>query len=102
MRSDPERGSIGGQWPTPTASNCTQCAIDIQKLVGGERVAIRPPSGTRLGPSRNDPYGEWRYHEAVVKDGRVYDGFTGRAGMSMDDFRAQFEYGDVLQFGPAR
>lgn len=100
MRADPERGSIGGQWPTPTASNCRQCADDIQRMIGGQQAVIGPVgSGRVLGPSANNPAGDWFEHVAVVKDGRVYDGFTGRAGMPIDDFKAQFQYGDAINFG---
>jgi hypothetical protein len=27
-------------WPKPTASNCTQCAVKIQKIVGGDRAVV--------------------------------------------------------------
>lgn len=100
MRADPERGSIGGQWPTPTASNCRQCANEIQDIIGGQQAVISPAgSGRVLGPSANNPGGDWFEHVVVVKNGMVYDGFTGRTGMSINDFKAQFQYGDAINFG---
>jgi hypothetical protein len=73
--------------------------VDIQKIIGGDRAVLEPAGGApRLGPSANDPYGSWTYHEFVVKNGMAYDGFTGRAGMKLDDFLSQFEYGSDLSF----
>lgn len=42
MRADPQRGSIGGQWPTPTAGNCRQCANEIQDIIDGQQAVISP------------------------------------------------------------
>lgn len=55
-----------------------------------------PTRGRVLGPSANNPLGDWSYHEVVVKDGMVYDGFT---GMSINDFKSQFDFGDAINFG---
>ena len=85
-------------WPTPTSTNCQQCAAAIQKMIGGERVKIEPKDTPVLGPSTLYPQGNWGFHEVVVKDGRVYDGFTGRGGMSIPDFKGQFEFPDDIDF----
>jgi RHS repeat-associated protein len=100
LRADPERGSIGGQWPVPTASNCRQCANEIQNIIGGEQAVISPGgSGLVLGPSANNPAGDWFEHVVVLKNNMVFDGFTGRAGMSVNDFKSQFRYSDAINFG---
>ena len=42
----------------------------------------------------------WAHHDVVVKDGRVYDAWTGPNGEVMGVYRDQFEYGDDLLFTP--
>jgi len=88
-------------WPRPTQDNCTQCAQEIQGIMGGERAMIRPnaPGAKVLGPSANNPGGDWAYHDVVVSGGRVYDGFTGPNGLPFDQFKAQFDYPDAIDFG---
>jgi hypothetical protein len=86
------------RWPVPTASNCSQCAVKIQKIIGGEIKTIRSP-GPVLGPSKHNRDGDWGYHDVVVLNGRVYDGFTGRNGLPINEFKAQFDYADVINFG---
>jgi len=92
-----------GDWPTqdPNNPNCEQVAEEIQQRIGGEIHHIRPrPPDPTLGPSQNntgpDP---WFYHDVVVKNGRVYDGTTGPAGMPIDAYKAMFEFADVLDWG---
>ncbi|HXH78995.1 MAG TPA: polymorphic toxin-type HINT domain-containing protein [Nocardioides sp.] len=86
-------------WPKPTDDNCLACAREIQDMIGGDIVPIRPAGGPRMGPSTNNPSGLWAEHYVVVRDGRVYDGFTGTSGMSIPDFKAQFKYADDINFG---
>jgi hypothetical protein len=88
-------------WPKPTMDNCEACAQKIQDKIGGEIYQISDSMGApRLGPSVNDPNGQWFEHFAVIKDGTVYDGFTGPRGMPFDDYRAQWDYGEYLKFTP--
>ncbi|WP_431728055.1 polymorphic toxin-type HINT domain-containing protein [Verrucosispora sp. TAA-831] len=90
-------GSDG--WPVPTMDNCHACAKKIKEQIGGDIHRIEDAYGApSLGPSKHDPNGRWTHHYAVVKDGRVYDGFTGRGGMSIDSYRAQWRYGEFLKF----
>ena len=42
---------------------------------------------------------EWYNHEFVVKDGRVYDAFTGHQGLPINEYKKLWEYGDALDFG---
>jgi len=86
-------------WPTPTQSNCEQCAQDIQNQIGGNIVRVTPSEGSVLGPSANNPVGDWVFHDVVVNGGRVYDGFTGPDGLSPQEFMSQFEYAGGINFG---
>ena len=88
---------IGPQgWPVPTMSNCLACAHEIQKIIGGDIIHIK--GANSLGPSAHDPHGSWTHHYAVVKDDVFYDGFTGPNGIPFEQYKAQWEYGDYLNF----
>lgn len=68
-------------------------------LIGGRIVVIKPtPGAPVLGPSTNNPAGDWRFHVVVVKESRVY-GFTGRNGLPIGEFKSQFQYRDAIVFG---
>ncbi len=41
----------------------------------------------------------WHYHEVVVEGGRVYDPFTGHAGVPLDEYKRLWIYADDLDFG---
>ena len=68
-------------------------------MIGGQRVTITPRNTPVLGPSRQHRAGDWSFHEVVVKDGRVYDGFTGPGGMPIPDYKSQFQFADDIDFG---
>jgi hypothetical protein len=87
------------KWPVPTQDNCNQCAREIQEIIGGDIVHIRPIGGPRLGESIHNPAGNWAEHYAVVRGGRVYDGFTGPRGLSISEYEAQFKHADGIDFG---
>ncbi len=81
--------------------NCEACADIIQENVGGEVYRARDSMGAPgLGPSKNDPLGDWAEHYFVIRDGLAYDGFTGPEGVPLDEYRGQWEYGEYLQFVP--
>jgi hypothetical protein len=75
-------------------------ARQIQGHVGGQIVRITPadPSARFLGPYRGHDPG-WAYHEVVVREGRVYDAFTGHQGLPIGEYKALWEYRDVINFG---
>lgn len=89
----------GARWPTQQGGNCKACAEQIQSQIGGDMVRITPRGGRVLGPSTNNPHGDWFDHWVVVRDGRVYDSFTGPRGMTPGQYKAQFEYNDAINFG---
>lgn len=80
------------------ANGCESVAKQIQKLIGGDIKRITPSGGPTLGGYRgSNP--AWAYHEVVVKEGRVFDAFTGSSGATIDEFKALWEYPDAINFG---
>lgn len=78
-------------WPKQEGGNCDACAQKIQQMIGGRIIQIKPkPPYPLLGPSTKNPDGNWAYHVAVEKDGRIYDGTTGPDGLPIDQFKAQW------------
>ncbi|WP_144128385.1 hypothetical protein [Catellatospora sichuanensis] len=92
-------------WPKQEGGNCYKCAGKLQKkLGGGEIVFIKPKYGSRLVTSTHDPDGDWNHHYVVVKNGRVYDGTTGKNGLTPEQFKAEwtgkrFDYAPDIDFG---
>ncbi|NJL73005.1 MAG: hypothetical protein HC888_16380 [Candidatus Competibacteraceae bacterium] len=41
----------------------------------------------------------WVHHDVVVRDGRVYDAFTGHEGMPISEYKALWTYADHINFG---
>jgi hypothetical protein len=91
-------------------SGCGAVARAIARAIGGEIRTIRPPEGVPfLGRVRNsagnfiNPAGEaaygWDVHEVVVKNGRVYDAFTGPSGLSVEQYKSLWENADAILFG---
>ena len=80
-------------------SNCDDCAKQIRDHVGGVVVTVTPrPPARLLGADQGVNLG-WRYHTVVVKDGRVFDAFTGAAGLTIADYKALWQYADAIDFG---
>jgi hypothetical protein len=89
--------NTGCDWPVQVGGNCSACAAEIQQtLGGGDIMRLQPTQGQALGPSVNNPGGNWAFHDVVVKDGLVFDSFTGPAGLPIDAYLAQFEYADAI------
>jgi hypothetical protein len=92
-------------------NGCEGVAKAIQKAIGGEIKTFQSPAGRDgvLGGVKNsagnfvNPAGAsrkgWYSHSVVVKDGRVYDAFTGPSGKTISEYKALWEYGDVINFG---
>jgi Pretoxin HINT domain len=88
----------GPCWPVQVGGNCSACAAEIQgTLGGGEIMRLEPLEGQVLGPSVNNPAGNWSFHDVVLKDGLVFDSFTGPTGMPLSDFLQQFKYSDAIR-----
>lgn len=41
----------------------------------------------------------WAHHTVVVKDGRVYDQFTGSEGLPIEEWKSLWDYTDEIDFG---
>jgi hypothetical protein len=81
------------------ARGCERVARQIQKHVGGAVHRIKPGiDAPGLGRYRGKNL-SWTYHEVVVKDGRVFDAFTGRQGLPISEYKVLWEYPDALDFG---
>jgi len=50
-----------------------------------------------LGGYREKDWG-WGFHKVVVKDGKVYDAFTGGEGATMEEYKSMWEYPDFINF----
>ncbi|WP_143676007.1 hypothetical protein, partial [Streptomyces milbemycinicus] len=103
----PDCDDLGEDWQTnpvetiPGSSGCEDVAREIQRRIGGERMRITDSMGApQIGKYRGqDTF--WGHHDVLVKNGRVYDSWTGRKGESMDEYLAHWEYGEYLRFDPA-
>ena len=81
-------------------TGCEDVASKIQGFLGGDVYRRAPdqsivPGAKSLGPVDGYNTG-WNLHEVVVKDGRVYDAFTGYQGQTMEEYLARWEYGDAI------
>ncbi|MFD0402308.1 polymorphic toxin-type HINT domain-containing protein [Kitasatospora sp. NPDC127121] len=107
-------GDLGVNWKPQNVKNpscwsgCEDVAKQIQKKLGGGQIyrlsnVMNPPGKDNLygiGPYMETEQG-WFTHDVVVRDGRVYDGFSGRTGVPMDEFNARWGYGhDILKWTP--
>ncbi len=79
---------------------CEKVAAKIQRAIGGEIRTIEPgmPGAKSLG-ARSGTQTYWANHQVVLKEGRVYDAMTGPEGLSVKQFKAQWEYADAIDFG---
>ncbi|MEU4157708.1 polymorphic toxin-type HINT domain-containing protein [Actinoplanes sp. NPDC026670] len=90
-------GDLGPDWKPRAASEvcdstgCEAVALEIKRRIGGEIYRINPPPGcSNLGRYR-DQWSGWGHHEVVVREGRVYDGFTDRKGLPISEYKALFK-----------
>ena len=62
------------------------------------RPGRRPNSGTDFRAESGQNYVE-ATHEVVVREGRVYDAFTGHQGLTISEYKALWEHHEVINFG---
>ncbi|MGW1718187.1 SpvB/TcaC N-terminal domain-containing protein [Streptomyces sp. NPDC002156] len=105
--SGPCGPDLGESWTPKPASQvcgkggCEDVADHIQSVIGGDIMRITDSLGAPyLGKYRGID-SKWSHHDVVVKDGRVFDATTGRLGEPIEQFKANFEYGEYLIFSPA-
>jgi len=81
--------------------DCAVCAQRIRDSLGdGEIIRFSPPGGFFGNYREQDTY-NWNngYHAVVVLNGRVYDAFTPKGGELIADYKAHWDYGDIIDFG---
>ncbi|MGW0212425.1 colicin E3/pyocin S6 family cytotoxin, partial [Streptomyces sp. NPDC003233] len=109
--SDGGGGSLSSDkyWPNGKASDvcgiegsngCEQVAESIQQNIGGSRMRVTDRYGAPTLGKYREQDSFWGHHDVVVKDGRVYDAWTGPEGEPLDEYRGKFEWGDDLVFTP--
>ncbi|WP_327686244.1 hypothetical protein [Streptomyces sp. NBC_00467] len=83
----------------PDSTDCGVCAQRIRDSLGaGEIITIKPAGQHGLGGYRGqDSF--WFEHVVVVHNGRVYDGFTGRGGETIAEYKAKWDWPDAINFG---
>ena len=81
------------------ASGCEGVARQIHRHIGGDVHRITPGGrAPQLGGYRGGNMG-WSHHEVVVRDGRVYDAFTGHRGLPIGEYKALWEFPEAINFG---
>jgi hypothetical protein len=75
-------------------AGCDEFADKLQQKIGGEIWTLTPKAPFPALGDYKLANESWGHHTVVVKDDRVYDQFTGREGMPMDEWRAQWDYPD--------
>ncbi|MBA4862503.1 RHS repeat-associated core domain-containing protein [Streptomyces sp. PSKA54] len=100
-------GDLGSSWKPKspskiTGSNgCEACAVEIQSKIGGERMRITDSYGApTLGKYRGEDT-NWAHHDVVLRDGRVYDAWTGQRGEPLEQYMSRWEYGEYLKMSPS-
>ncbi|WP_149831355.1 hypothetical protein [Streptomyces tailanensis] len=105
--STAKSGDLGPKWKAQEPSNicgssgCEDVAVDIQAKIGGERMRITDQYGApTLGKYRGEDTG-WAHHDVILKDGQVYDAWTGCHGEPLERYLSRWEYGEYLQMKPS-
>ncbi|WP_374111766.1 RHS repeat-associated core domain-containing protein [Streptomyces sp. MH192] len=100
-------GDLGPDWKAAspskvTGSNgCEECAVEIQSKIGGERMRITDSYGApSLGKYREEDTNRV-HHDVVLREGRVYDAWTGRHGEPVNQYMSRWEYGECLKMSPS-
>jgi hypothetical protein len=93
------------EWPP--GGSCSDMADDIHTTLGGTAEihslqSMHNPEGTVNvhplgGTYRGHPTG-WRFHDVVVKDGMVYDGFGPSGGTPIDEWKELWTNKDNIAF----
>ncbi len=75
---------------------------DAKRGSGGRYATIAPslfssPNGLAWCPKRFAT--DWDFHEAVVKNGLMYDAMTCPSGSTIREYKEIWEYASDIQFG---
>ena len=82
------------------SGGCEQAAEQIQSRIGGELWEAKPDEGIPGLAQYRGVDTEWGNHVFVVKDGWAYDQWTGPEGQPLAQYEQEFQYSDVIDFGP--
>ncbi|MFI2612514.1 polymorphic toxin-type HINT domain-containing protein [Kitasatospora sp. NPDC018619] len=84
---------------TDGPGDCLQCAEKIRDSLGGGDIhRFEPSPYPNFGPYQGQPQ-SWTHHYVVIRDGRVYDAFTPRGGLTISEYKSLWEYGEDINFG---
>ena len=81
------------------ATGCEDVARQIQKLIGGDVIRLMPQAGIPMLGAYRGHFPFWFYHEVVLKNGRVYDLFTGFKGLTVSEFKQLWSSARWIEFG---
>lgn len=81
------------------SGGCDVCAEKIRKSLGGGRIVTIRPVGEAILPKYRGVDAGWFFHVVVVHNDRVYDAWTGRAGDTIADYKAQWTRHNIIDFG---
>ena len=76
---------------------CEKIADHILKIVGGHKYTVKPKMGNFL-PELDGIGMGWSEHVVVVKDGKVYDAFTGHIGEAVDAYKARWTDSEYIDW----
>ncbi|MFC8827583.1 Hint domain-containing protein [Streptomyces sp. NPDC057137] len=75
-------------------AGCDEFADELQQRMGGEIWTLTPKAPFPALGDYKLAKESWGHHTVVVKNGRVYDQFTGGDGMPIDAWRRQWDWPD--------
>ncbi|HVX91228.1 MAG TPA: thrombospondin type 3 repeat-containing protein, partial [Candidatus Paceibacterota bacterium] len=95
---------ITKKWPAYSVNDpvvefgCERVAKQIRNLIGGEIKTIVPKDARYLPEFQGESTG-WYSHTLVVKDGRVYDAFTGYEGLPIEQYKGLWNGQGEINWG---
>ncbi|MDQ1038611.1 hypothetical protein QFZ75_005027 [Streptomyces sp. V3I8] len=81
------------------SGGCDVCAENIKKSLGGGKIVHIKPVDEMYLPKYRGVDSGWQFHVVVVLNDRVYDAWTGRAGDSVAEYKAQWARHHLIDFG---
>jgi len=80
-------------------SGCDEWAAKFAAKNGGEIHTFDGGGAPSLGDYKLEPNESWGHHTVVVKDGRVFDQYTGSGGMPIDEWKLLWSERKYINFG---
>ncbi|WSQ99535.1 polymorphic toxin-type HINT domain-containing protein [Streptomyces sp. NBC_01210] len=79
-------------------AGCDDFADKLQAKIGGEIYTLTPKDGLPALGDYKLAGESWGHHTVIVKDGKVYDQFTGKDGMPIDEWKGKWAYPDAHEW----